>query len=185
MSPTFIGPVLTPMPIASCGQPRCAKATPSSRIAFCIPSAAATASCGWRGFGSGAPQNAMIASPMYLSIVPRLSWMTAVIGVRYAFISADSSRGGSRSDSVVKSRTSEKSTVSSRLSPSIEKRSPVSRICATRSRGTYSPNMSDSLRIARDSRRKPPARFHISSASSMSSVAASGTTDCAGTRSPC
>jgi hypothetical protein len=34
------------------------------------------------GFATGAPQKAMIASPMYLSIVPRRSWITSVIAVR-------------------------------------------------------------------------------------------------------
>jgi hypothetical protein len=31
---------------------------------------------------TGPPQNAMIASPMYLSTVPRLFWMLTVISVR-------------------------------------------------------------------------------------------------------
>ncbi len=75
-------PVLIPIPISSSGQPRSRNGAASERIVRCIASAAATASCACRGFASGAPQNAMIASPMYLSIVPWCSWMTSVIGVR-------------------------------------------------------------------------------------------------------
>ena len=36
--------------------------------------------CSWTG--KGAFQNAMIASPIYLSIVPLFSWMITVIAVK-------------------------------------------------------------------------------------------------------
>ena len=110
----------------------------------CIASAAATASRACAGLATGAPQNAMIASPMYLSTVPRSSWITSVSAVRYTFIISESARGDRCSEIAVKLRTSENSTVSSRSR--LRARSAVrsSRICATRSRGTYSPNMSDS-----------------------------------------
>ncbi len=49
---------------------------------FCIARAASTAWVAWFVSVSGAPQNAMTRSPMYLSIVPRFSWITSVIAVR-------------------------------------------------------------------------------------------------------
>ena len=66
---------------------------------------------------SGAPNIAMIASPMYLSSEPRCSNTWPVITVKYSFISLTSSSGAIASDSVVKPRMSENSTVSSRFSP--------------------------------------------------------------------
>ena len=89
---------------------------------------------------------------------------------------AESSRGGSFSDSDVKLRTSENNTVSLRLTPSMLNGWPDSRICATRAGGTYSPNMLESLRIAAPSRRKPASMFQAKSTASMSSVAAIGIT---------
>ena len=59
----------------------------------------------------------MMASPMYLSSEPRCSNTLAVITVKYSFISFTSSSGAIASDSVVKPRMSENSTVSSRFSP--------------------------------------------------------------------
>ena len=59
----------------------------------------------------------MIASPMYLSSEPRCSNTLSVITVKYSFISFTSSSGAIASDSVVKPRMSENSTVSSRFSP--------------------------------------------------------------------
>ena len=89
---------------------------------------------------------------------------------------AESERGARFSESAVKLRTSQNRTVSSRLSPSMLKRSPDSRICATRSGGTYSPNIVDSFRIAAPSRRNPASMFHAKSTASMSSVVATGIT---------
>ena len=53
-----------------------------------MSSAASQALSSWVGSSSGAFQNAMIASPMYLSIVPLRSMMALVSGVRKLFISA-------------------------------------------------------------------------------------------------
>ena len=81
------------------------------------------ASSAWRGCSgscSGAPQKAMMASPMYLSMVPRWVWMARVMLVRYSFISRLSSLGPSPSEMLMKSRTSANITVSSRLSLSME-----------------------------------------------------------------
>ena len=71
----------------------------------------------WSGWESGAFQNAMIASPMYLSIVAPLSIRTRVIGVRKSLSRAVRETGSSPSDSVVKPRMSQNRTVSSRSSP--------------------------------------------------------------------
>mgnify|MGYP006200348991 CR=1 FL=1 len=54
-----------------------------------ISTAQATAWRAWSGTSSGAFQNAIIASPIYLSIVPRFSMTSPDIGVRKSFISCD------------------------------------------------------------------------------------------------
>jgi hypothetical protein len=51
------------------------------RSSSSIASAAAQASSAWSGSSSGAFQNAMMQSPMYLSIVPRRAIMISLIGV--------------------------------------------------------------------------------------------------------
>src|SRR5215204_1551820 len=68
---------------------------------------------------SGAFQNAMMASPMYLSIVPLRSTMALVSGVNSRFIRWVRPCGSSLycSEIVVKPRTSENSTVMTRSSP--------------------------------------------------------------------
>ena len=68
------GPVLRPMPIFM-RQERLAAASASARAAFSARSpqqrsAASQACTSWAGSSSGAFQNAMMASPMYLSMVP-------------------------------------------------------------------------------------------------------------------
>ena len=103
---------------------------------FCIASAASVACTVWSGSESGAPQKDMIASPMYLSIVPRACWITSVIAVRYAFIMSLSPSGVRPSEIEVKSRTSEKSTVITRLSPRMEYSSGFFDISSTSSFGT-------------------------------------------------
>ncbi len=136
MSPTFISPQFSPTPMFNTGQPRFTKSGSRLRMRFCIASAASTPWIACSGSFSGAPQKDMIASPMYLSIVPRFSWMTSVISVKYAFIMSFSPSGVRPSEIEVKSRTSEKSTVISRLSPRIEYSSGFFDICATSSFGT-------------------------------------------------
>ena len=73
-----------------------------------MPSAAATACRAWSASSSGAFQNAMIASPIYLSIVPPSASTTPDSGLSSRFISAVSRSGSSFSVSemVVKPRTS-------------------------------------------------------------------------------
>ena len=71
---------------------------------------------------------------------------------------------------------SENSTVISRLSPSSEKRWPLARIWATRSGGTYSPNISASVRVSRASRRNPDSRFARRSSDSITRAGATATT---------
>jgi hypothetical protein len=85
---------------------------------------------------------------------------------------ADSSRGARFSDNAVKSRTSENSTLIVRLSPSIVNRSPLARICLTRSGGTYSPNRSASARVSSASRRKPEIRLETRRSASIASAGA-------------
>jgi hypothetical protein len=81
--------------------------------------AASQAFASWAASSSGAFQNAMMASPMYLSIVPLRSTMALVSGVNSRFIRCVRPCGSSLycSAMVVKPRTSENSTVMTRSSP--------------------------------------------------------------------
>ena len=80
ISPATALPELMPM--------RTRNAGPSLRSAFhsarrsCISSAARIARWAWSGMSRGAPNTAMIASPMYLSSVPSYLKMTSVIRER-------------------------------------------------------------------------------------------------------
>ena len=80
---------------------------------------------------SGAFQNAMIASPMYLSTVPSSPRMMSVIGDRYSLRKVDSSTAVNPSDSVVNERMSQNITVRSRFSPPSCRRSGFSASRAT------------------------------------------------------
>ena len=71
MLPTLMRPVLTPTPILTSGQPRAANSRFSCGSAACMSSAVCTARVAWSFKSTGAFQNAMMASPMYLSMVPR------------------------------------------------------------------------------------------------------------------
>ena len=82
-----------------------------------MESAVSHASAAWRSTSSGAFQNAMIASPMYLSIVPRWLRIRSVIGVRNRFMNRVRPCGSNCSDMRVKPRTSVNITVISRISP--------------------------------------------------------------------
>ena len=125
MLPTTQGPVLMPMPtfIGRKGWPaasasRGARAF-SARARSIIRSAASQAFASCAGSSSGAFQNAMMASPMYLSIVPLRSMMTLVSGVSSRFISVVRPCGSRLycSEIVVKPRTSQNISVMSRSSP--------------------------------------------------------------------
>jgi len=61
---------------------RLAKGSSRLRSSFCMAMAVSRACVAWSVSGTGAPQKAMIASPMYLSIVPRFSCTFSVIAVR-------------------------------------------------------------------------------------------------------
>ena len=151
MSPTRIGPVLTPTPISIAGQPRALKRSFSFASSACIASAAATA---WRACwlsATGAPQNAMIWSPTYLSSVPRCERMTRLIAVRNSFMNADSAFGSRPSAIEVNRRMSVKSTVRTSSLPSMLYFAGSRAISSTSSGGTYSPNRSVSSRLDRDS----------------------------------
>ena len=129
-----------PMPSLSVGQPRRSNSCARLATASCMSYAAATAWAAWSGSASGAPQKAIIASPMYLSMVPWWRCTTSVSGVSRAFSSAVSSRGSMRSAWLVKSWTSQNSTLSSRASPSRSSACGSRPRRAARSGGTYCPN---------------------------------------------
>ena len=71
----------------------------------------------WSSSSSGAFQNAMMASPMYLSMVPRLVRMISDSGVSRLLMKVVSSCAVIVSEIEVKLRTSQKSSVSSRTAP--------------------------------------------------------------------
>ncbi len=79
--------------------------------------AARVAFLAWSGSSSGAFQNAMMQSPIYLSMVPCASVMISLIGEVKLFIRCVSSCGVSPSDIVVKPRMSQNITVSVLASP--------------------------------------------------------------------
>ena len=88
MLPTTQGPVLMPMPtfIGRKGWPAASASARRSALrrssASSMRNAASQAFASWAGSSSGAFQNAMMASPMYLSIVPLRSTMALVSGVK-------------------------------------------------------------------------------------------------------
>ena len=88
MLPTTHGPVLMPMPTFigrkcwPCGLGLARRSALSRSSASSMRSAASQAFASWSASSSGAFQNAMMASPMYLSIVPLRSTMAFVSGVR-------------------------------------------------------------------------------------------------------
>ena len=67
------------------------------------------------GRSTGAPQNAMTQSPMYLSMVPRLERMMSVSRLNTEFSSSCNWVGSIFSDILVKPRMSQNITVSSLL----------------------------------------------------------------------
>ena len=79
--------------------------------------------------------------------------MISVIGVRYSFISCESSSGRRLSEMVVKLRTSENSTVISLFSLPMAIASGFSLSSATSSGGMYWLNCPASLRLPRSSTR--------------------------------
>ncbi len=84
-----------------------------------MASALSQAWSAWRGSSSGAFQNAMMQSPMYLSIVPFRDMMMSVMGVRNRLMSCVSPCGFvlNVSEIAVKPRTSQNSMVIARVSP--------------------------------------------------------------------
>ena len=77
-----MAPVLSPMPMSMSGSPAWRQPAGRSRSSSSsMSSAARQARSAWSGWACGAPQKAMMASPMYLSSVP---WwpetMMSVIG---------------------------------------------------------------------------------------------------------
>src|SRR6185312_6875670 len=118
----------------------------------------------------------MMASPMYLSMVPRWVWMTRVMGVRYSFISCDRSLGWRASEMLVKSRTSANITVSSRLSLSMDAVSLRVSISSTSSGGMYWLNILERWRLPRDSMKKPYNRWNTYRASRNTSGGIKGNT---------
>jgi hypothetical protein len=82
-----------------------------SRSSFCIASAARIARSGSFSCAVGAPNSAITASPICLSIVPPCAMIAASRRVHSAFIVALTSSGSIVSDIAVKPETSANSTV--------------------------------------------------------------------------
>ena len=85
----------------------------------------------------GAPNSAITASPMYLSSVPPSFCTMSVIRVRYSRSLCTTTCGSCFSVKVVKSRMSEKSTVTVRSSPPNESPAGSCMIRSTTSGLTY------------------------------------------------
>ena len=110
--PIFSGLNVLPAAAASASHSRSAR--PASRR---MSWAAATAFLAWSGSSSGAFQNAMMQSPIYLSIVPLCSVMISVIGDRNSLMKCVSVWASMPSDEVVKPRMSQNMIVMTRISP--------------------------------------------------------------------
>ncbi len=145
MLPTTHSPVLTPMPM-----PRGLKPTPAASaflrrrslklsIAVNMSSAASIARPAWSGMSSGAFQNAMTASPMYLSIVPVCDRITSVSGVKRRLIRSVNPCGLflNRSEIAVKPRTSQNRMVISLVSPPSFSCSGLAASCSTSAGDMY------------------------------------------------
>src|SRR5207344_1653872 len=106
-----------------------------------ISSAASQALISWLASFSGAFQNAITASPMYLSMVPLCSMMALVSGVRKLFINDVRPCGSSlySSDMVVNPRTSLKRMLISRSSPPSTSLSGDCASCSTSAGERYWP----------------------------------------------
>ncbi len=128
-----------PMRAAMNGRPCCAHC---SCIAFNlsrIASAERQAQRACSSSGRGAPQKAMMASPMYLSTVPRCSRTVSLMRSKYSPSAATSWAGSIASDKVVNPAMSEKSVVMTSFSPPSTASRPVFNRSCTSSRGTYFP----------------------------------------------
>ena len=143
MFPTQQDPVFIPMPIETGGLIFPSNADFSSRLSlksfspFIMARAAVAASSLCFGLSIGAFQKAMIASPMYLSMVPRCLRIISVIGVRYSLIKLVSSVADILSEICVKPLISENIMVISFVSPPSFKRSGSSANFSTRSGDKY------------------------------------------------
>jgi hypothetical protein len=113
MLPTATGPVPRPMPTASAPCPAAARSALKAWIAARMSSAASTACRACRGLATGAPQNAITQSPMYLSMVPWWRAMTPLRRSSSSRSSACSSAGGRVSARLVKPFRSQNMIVSS------------------------------------------------------------------------
>ena len=104
-----------------------------------ITSAELQASVTWVGTSTGAFQNAIMQSPMYLSMVPIRSIITCVIGVRNLFISCVRPSGSYSSDIEVKPRTSQNIIEISFISPPSFSCSGSDANCSTSAGDKYIP----------------------------------------------
>ena len=102
----------------------------------------------------------MIASPIYLSIVPSFSKITSVIGVKYSLRTFFNSVAVSFSEIPVNPTLSEKGTVISRISPSNPYLDKFVSIWLTSSVGIYWLNACFNLRRPLDSIRKPYKKLY-------------------------
>ena len=120
------------MPIPTLVSPRRARSAESAATADWICSAQTTADFSGSGAVCGAPQMHIAASPMNLFTAPPLAVTRSTTTSKYSLSSATTSEGVSRSEMVVKPRTSRKRTVTWRTSPR-SRRSSVSEStrCAT------------------------------------------------------
>ena len=137
MFPTITSPVWSPMRVRNLSFPSRAQAFERLNPRFRHSSAERQAQRAWSSRSTGAPQNAMIESPMYLSSVPLFSWIAPDMAEKYSYSRPSSSSGSRFSDIPVKFSMSEKKIVTVLFSPPIlASLSSCMRILTT-SAGTY------------------------------------------------
>lgn len=123
MFPTITSPVCTPMRMRTGGLPSWLLASLSDFSATQTASAARHARSAWSCWVSGAPQNAMTLSPMYLSTVPPSASTHFATSVKWSLRKPAISAAGRVSERPVKPAMSVNRTVTLR---STEARSCVS-----------------------------------------------------------
>ena len=141
MLPTQAIPVLTPTPILTSPSPLARKPKASrafsAAIALRIFSAARHARAAWPSTSTGAFQNAMMESPIYLSMVPSSCWISFDSGASSVLMKPTSSVAFSASEIGVKLLTSMNITVMSRASPPSRSASGDFSSCASSSGARY------------------------------------------------
>ena len=141
--PTTASPELSPRPTfrSRCLRPSsfasCSKRAFNGAIACTIARAERQPSSACFGSSRGAFQNAIIQSPIYLSMVPFLARIMSVRGVKSLLISTVSPSASNNSEILVNPLTSQNKSVISRFAPPSVNKAGSSTTCSTMAGDKY------------------------------------------------